>query len=200
MAMLDDAAADLQQTVAALQRELGQRTVELDEAVAREAALAEVLRVIKSSPGDLAPVFDAMVERAVRLCEADEAAVRTSDGELLHLVAACGEPQVFERLRQLGPSRLDRPGGLYDQIARGERVTHSPMFGRPTPSATIRRRENGWSCGIFEPGSPSRCARRRRSLASSTSIGTRSGHFPTSKSRCCKISPTRRSSRSKTRG
>jgi GAF domain-containing protein len=97
---------------------------ETREALEHQTATAEVLQVINSSPGDLAPVFEAMVEKAVRLCEADEAAVRTSDGELLHLVAACGEPQVFERLRQLGPSRLDRPGGLYDQIARGERVTH----------------------------------------------------------------------------
>jgi hypothetical protein len=53
--------------------------------------------------------------------EADEAAVRTFDGGLLHLVAAHGEPQVFDRLRQLGSSR---PGGLYDHIARSERVTH----------------------------------------------------------------------------
>ncbi len=97
---------------------------ETRETLEQQTATAEVLQVINSSPGDLAPVFDAMVERAVRLCEADEAAVRTFDGESLQLVAAYGEPQIFERLRQLGPSRLDRPGGLYDQIARGERITH----------------------------------------------------------------------------
>jgi len=124
MAMLDEAATDLQQTVAALQRELDQRTAERDEALGQQTATAEVLQVINSSRGDLAPVFEAIAEKAVRLCEADEAAVRTFDGELLHLVAAYGEPQVFERLRQLGPSHPNRPGGLYDQIARGERVTH----------------------------------------------------------------------------
>jgi phage shock protein A len=63
MAMLDDALTDLRQTVAALERKFGERTAERDEALAREAATAEVLQVINSSPGDLAPVFDAMWTR-----------------------------------------------------------------------------------------------------------------------------------------
>ncbi len=114
-ATLDGEVADLQRANAELQRQL-------DEALAQQAATAQVLQVINSSPGDLRPVFETMVERAVRLCEADEAALRTFDGELLHLVAAYGEPQVFEWLQQLGPSGTGP--GLYSQIGRGERVTH----------------------------------------------------------------------------
>src|SRR3954451_1701922 len=103
-ALHDDAAADYQTIIAQLR-------AERDAALAREAATAEVLQVINSSPGDLAPVFEAMVERATRLCEADEAAVRTFDGELLHLAAMHGsQSEVVTRLRQLGPTRAS---GLY---------------------------------------------------------------------------------------
>ena len=99
----------------------------LREALDQQTATAQILEVINRSPGNLAPVFEAMVERAVQLCEADEAAVRSFDGKLLHLVAAHGDPDALEKLRELGPSDLSRPGqpaGLYDPFTRGERVVH----------------------------------------------------------------------------
>jgi len=96
---------------------------ETREALEQQTATAEVLQVINSSPGDLPPVFDAMVERAVRLCEADAATVRTFDGELLHLAAAHAEPRMMEELLQLGPSHLN---WLYEPLSRGERIIHIP--------------------------------------------------------------------------
>src|SRR5215472_9860608 len=87
MAALDDAATDLRQTVAALQRELDERTAERDEALAQRAATSEILGVIARSPTDTRPVFEAIVARAAALCEAEFSAVaRFADG-LLHLVA-----------------------------------------------------------------------------------------------------------------
>jgi adenylate cyclase len=111
--------ADPQQIIADLRREL-------DEARAQQTATAEVLQVINSSPGDLAPVFDAMIEKAVRLCGASHGVLRTFDGESFALAAVHGEPHRMEQLRQRGPIRGTARGRpvMIGRIAAGERVVH----------------------------------------------------------------------------
>jgi len=95
MAVLDDTLTDLRQTVAALERKLGERTAERDEALAQQTATAEVLQVINSSPGDLAPVFDAMLEKAIRLCDGVVGVLWTLDGERGHPAASRGLPAEY---------------------------------------------------------------------------------------------------------
>jgi GAF domain-containing protein len=60
---------------------------ETKEALERQTATADILRVISASPSDVAPVFDAILQSAVRLCDAQIAAVFRYDSELVHLAA-----------------------------------------------------------------------------------------------------------------
>jgi class 3 adenylate cyclase len=96
---------------------------ETREALEQQTATAEVLQVINSSPGDLSPVFDAMLEKATRLCDAACGVLRIWDGEHFHIGAVHGEPRFSNWLRQRGPSRppADDPLG---RIIKGEGVVH----------------------------------------------------------------------------
>jgi GAF domain-containing protein len=113
-ATLDDEVADLRRANA----ELRQR---LDEALDQQTATADVLQVINSSPGDLAPVFDAMLEKAMRLCETSYGNFVRYDGHLFRMVATRNMPQ---SLVARGDGLPALPGGSYIRLVEGEPIVH----------------------------------------------------------------------------
>ncbi|MBO0717599.1 MAG: GAF domain-containing protein, partial [Rhizobiales bacterium] len=88
---------------ARLLNELRQRTADLSESLEQQTATSEVLKVISSSPGDLQPVFSAMLESAARLCDANFGNIFRWDGEVLHLVATYNTPAAFDEARRRSP-------------------------------------------------------------------------------------------------
>jgi GAF domain-containing protein len=122
---------------------------ETREALEQQTATTEVLQVINSSPGDLAPVFDAMLEKATRLCEAPFGVLRSWDGECFHVCAVHGEPRFSDWVRQRGPTRPEGDDPLA-RITKGAGVVHfadpsddpayvtSPLFRRAVEISGMR--------------------------------------------------------------
>src|SRR3954462_8910342 len=112
----DSMLADPQELIADLQRQLAECRAERDVGLARETATAEVLGVINASPGDLAPVFEAVLDKATRLCDAAFGILWTYDGERFYPVALHRMPDAFADFlrpyQSSGVSAQPGPAGL----------------------------------------------------------------------------------------
>jgi signal transduction histidine kinase len=84
-------AADLKEFYIGLERKVEERTAELSEALEQQTAIAEILRVISSTPTDIKPVLEAVTRRAAQLCDAPDARLLIVEGQSLHNVAGFGE-------------------------------------------------------------------------------------------------------------
>jgi len=94
------------------------------EALEQQTATAEVLQVINSSPGDLVPVFDAMLDKALYLCGAAYGALWIYDGTLVRLGAGRGDvPWPVEELRKGFPTSADAQDAS-GRLLRGEPIVH----------------------------------------------------------------------------
>ncbi|MCK1544482.1 GAF domain-containing protein [Bradyrhizobium sp. 179] len=100
---------------------------ERDEALEREKATAEVLRVINSSAGDLEPVFNAMVENALRLCQAEFGNLFLYDGKEFATAALHGAPPAYAEARRQGGVVLHpHPDVPLNRVIRTKEVIHTP--------------------------------------------------------------------------
>ena len=125
-----------------LLNELRQRTDDLGEALEQQTATSEVLQVISRSPGDLEPVFEAMLANAMRLCEAKFGTINLHDGNQFRIVAEYNVPPTFTatRLRQ-GPFR-PHPASGHANVVRTKQVVHiddltaTPPYREGDPAVT----------------------------------------------------------------
>jgi signal transduction histidine kinase/DNA-binding response OmpR family regulator len=89
-----------------------QRRRELGESLEQQKATSEVLKVISSSSGELAPVFTAMLENAVRICGAKFGTLYLYDGDAFHVASLFNAPPAYAEERKRGPIRPDPRTGL----------------------------------------------------------------------------------------
>ena len=99
-------------SIADLQEQLERRTRERDEALEQQTATADVLKVISSSPGELEPVFQAMLANAVRICGANFGVLFRYSDEAWRADATYNVPPAFAEFWQRGPQRPSARTGL----------------------------------------------------------------------------------------
>jgi signal transduction histidine kinase len=106
---------------------------QLAEALERQAATSEVLRLISSSPGELQPVFDAILSNATRICEAKFGDLYLRDGDAFRMAATHDSPSAYAAARMRSPLRPppDAPLGLVavtKQVAHIADITTIPSY------------------------------------------------------------------------
>src|SRR6478672_4795541 len=123
---------------ASLREQLERRDRELAEALEQQKATSEVLQVISSSSGELEPVFQAMLQNAVRICEAKFGVLFRYDGDAFHAAAWLGVPPTYEHsLRRRGSFRPDA-GAPLDRLLRTKELIHTAdelAESKPGPAA-----------------------------------------------------------------
>jgi signal transduction histidine kinase len=126
-------------SAAYLQEQLDQRTRERDEArkhlaeaLAQQTATAEVLRVISSSPGDLEPVFQAMLASATQTCEAKFGILYRIEGDSARIISTLGIPPALAEYLKRGPHRppLNRLNPLtpMGRVSQSRQLVHIPDY------------------------------------------------------------------------
>jgi GAF domain-containing protein len=109
-----------------LLNELRQRTDDLSEALEQQTATSEVLQVISKSPGDLEPVFQAMLENATRICEAKFGTLFRFDDGAFHFAAGVGmPPELLEVVKHRDRPFQPEPGGLLERVMRTKQTSHA---------------------------------------------------------------------------
>ena len=101
---------------------------ELRQSLEQQTATADVLKIISSSPGELQPVFNAMLENATRICEAKFGTLFRFDGKAFHRAAGIGVPSALAEFQKKRGAYLPESGTLLDRVLQTRKVAHSPDY------------------------------------------------------------------------
>jgi GAF domain-containing protein len=107
-----------------LLKELRQRTDDLSESLEQQTATSEVLRVISSSPGELEPVFQSMLENATRICGAKFGNLWLREGEDFRIAATHGAPPAWDEERRRNPVLRPTPGTGFARVIATKHTVH----------------------------------------------------------------------------
>ena len=166
-----------------LLNELRQRTDDLSEALEQQTATSEVLRVISASPGELEPVFEAMLANATRICQANFGNLYLRDGDDFRIAAAHNTPPAMVEARRRLPLRADSRMPISRVVKTGQVVHVVDFTAEQAYVSPIRKLSQRPSWAASGPYSSSRCSRSRRWSGPSTSSGRRCARSATSRSR-----------------
>jgi len=111
---------------ARLLNELRQRTDDLTESLEQQTATSEVLKIISSSPGELEPVFNAMLANATRICEAKLGHLLLREGTIFRAVAIYSKESHVDLRRNPVLDVRDNPGTPIDLLFKTKQVVHIP--------------------------------------------------------------------------
>src|SRR6516165_3424128 len=117
--------------------ELSQRTDDLSESLEQQTATSEVLRVISSSPGELEPVFQSLLENAVRICEAVFGTMLLREGDGFRRVALHNAPLDYEKYIETEP--FLRPTKTLAHLMETMQVDHVTDMAVTDPQSPITR-------------------------------------------------------------
>jgi GAF domain-containing protein len=122
-----------------LKKQLDERTRELAEARDQQTAASDVLQIISSSPGELEPVFQAMLENATRICGAKFGILFRYEGGLFHPAALTNVPPAFADFLGRQGSFAPVPGQVFGRLSQTKGVIHViDRASEPTQSPSVR--------------------------------------------------------------